>query len=67
MKGSDLEEELNSSKKAIKFLGGKINSVDEFVLPASDMKRTIVVVDKIGDTPKQYPRKAGTPAKKPIS
>ena len=67
MKGSDLEEELNNSKKAIKVLGGKINSVDEFVLPASDMKRTIVVVDKIEDTPKQYPRKAGTPAKKPIS
>ena len=67
MKGSDFEEELNNSKKAIKVLGGKINSVDEFVLPASDMKRTIVVVDKIGDTPKQYPRKAGTPAKKPIS
>ena len=67
MKGSDFEEELNNSKKAIKVLGGKINSVDEFVLPASDMKRTIVVVDKVGDTPKQYPRKAGTPAKKPIS
>ena len=67
MKGADFEEELNNSKKAIKVLGGKINSVDEFVLPASDMKRTIVVVDKIGDTPKQYPRKAGTPAKKPIS
>ena len=67
MKGADFEEELNNSKKAIKVLGGKINSVDEFVLPASDMKRTIVVVDKVGDTPKQYPRKAGTPAKKPIS
>ena len=67
MKGADFEEELNNSKKAIKVLGGKINSVDQFVLPASDMKRTIVVVDKVGDTPKQYPRKAGTPAKKPIS
>lgn len=67
MKGADFEEELNNSKKAIKVLGGKINSVDEFVLPASDMKRTIIVVDKVGDTPKQYPRKAGTPTKKPIS
>ena len=67
MKGSDFEEELNNSKKDIKVLGGKISYVDEFVLPDSDMKRTIIVVDKIGDTPKQYPRKAGTPAKKPIS
>ena len=37
MKGSEIEEELNNSKKAIKVLGGKILKVDEFTLPNSDI------------------------------
>ena len=66
MKGSLIEEELENSKNAIKILGGKIEKVDEFNLPNSDISRNIVLIDKIKETPNKYPRKAGEPSKKPL-
>ena len=30
------------------------------------MKRNVIIVEKIKETPKKYPRKAGTPAKQPL-
>ena len=66
MKGSEVEEELENSKKAIQILGGKIENVEEFTLPDSDIKRNIVIIKKVNQTPNKYPRKAGTPSKEPI-
>ena len=66
MKGSLIEEELEHSKNAIKILGGKVEKVDEFDLPNSDISRNIVLIDKIKNTPNRYPRKAGEPSKKPL-
>ena len=66
MKGSEIEEELENSKKAIQVLGGKIEKVEEFTLPESDIKRNIVIIRKVKETPSRYPRKAGTPSKEPI-
>lgn len=66
MKGSEIAEELECSKKAIHILGGEIEKVEEFTLPESDIKRNIVIIKKISSTPNKYPRKAGTPAKEPI-
>ena len=66
MKGQDVEEEINDSKRAIELLGGRIKKVDEFYLPDSDMKRNIVIIEKIRSTNKRYPRKAGLPSKEPL-
>ena len=66
MKGSEVQEELEASKKAIQILGGKIVNVEEFTLPESDIKRNIVIIKKISKTPNKYPRKPGTPSKEPI-
>lgn len=66
MKGANIEEELKEAKKAIEILGGKIEVVDKFYLPESDMERNIVVIEKIKNTPNRYPRKAGIPSKQPI-
>ena len=66
MKGSNSIEEIEESKKALEILGGKIERVDEFNLPGTDIRRTIIVIRKIKDTPKKYPRKPGTPSKEPI-
>lgn len=65
-KAGDSEEEINKSKNAIKLLGGKINKVEEFVLPESDAERVFVMIKKLENTNKKYPRKAGVPAKKPL-
>ena len=66
MKGALIEEELEDSKKAIRVLGGKVDEVCKFNLPDTDIKRNIVIIDKISNTPIKYPRKPGTPSKEPI-
>lgn len=66
MKGNNVEEELKNSKKAIEILGGKIEKIEEMTLPDSDIKRNIIIIRKVKQTPNQYPRKAGTPSKEPI-
>ena len=66
MKASNAKEEINDAQKAIEVLGGKIERIEEFDLPESDIGRTIIIIDKNKCTPAIYPRKAGTPAKEPI-
>ena len=66
MKGSNVEEELDTGKNAIKILGGKINCIDQFELPESDISRNIIVLDKIKNTSAKFPRKAGVPSKEPL-
>ncbi len=66
MKGSEVNEEIEQSKKAINILGGKIEKVDTFKLPQSDITRNIIVIKKEKQTPNKYPRKPGTPTKEPI-
>ena len=65
MKGN-VDEEQKASGKALQILGGKMEKVDKFLLPGTDMNRAIVVVRKSKATPKAYPRQAGKPSKKPL-
>ncbi|MCK9217976.1 MAG: 16S rRNA (guanine(527)-N(7))-methyltransferase RsmG [Firmicutes bacterium] len=65
-KGPNFKDELKEAEKAIKVLGGKINEIKEFILPGSDIKRNIIVIEKIYKTPAKYPRKAGKPTSNPI-
>lgn len=66
MKGTAPREELESAKKAIREMGGEMESVKEVVLP-SGIKHSLAIVRKVVETPSKYPRKAGTPSKKPIN
>ena len=65
-KSADSDAEIQEGKKAISILGGKLTSVDKFQLPDSDLRRALVCIKKVKDTPKKYPRKAGMPSKEPI-
>lgn len=65
LKGYEIEEELEESKKAIKVLGGEIQEVRRYSLPEGN-KRAIVVIKKISQTPTKYPRNAGKMRKQPI-
>ena len=65
-KSADSDAEIQEGKKAISILGGKLTSVDKFQLPDSDLRRALVCIKKVKDTPKKYPRKAGTPEKLPL-
>ena len=66
LKGPAIEEELANSEKALEILGGRLLRVDETVVEGTDLNHNIVIVEKIKQCPKVYPRKAGTVAKKPI-
>lgn len=66
MKGSEIEEEIKQSRKAISVLGGIVEKVDSFQLPQTNMDRNLIILRKVKKTPSKYPRKAGTPAKEPI-
>ncbi|MCR5558129.1 MAG: 16S rRNA (guanine(527)-N(7))-methyltransferase RsmG [Butyrivibrio sp.] len=65
-KSEKASEELSDAKGAIHLLGGKLISSNDFVLPETDVQRTICIVDKIEPTSKKYPRKAGIPSKQPL-
>lgn len=65
MKGNNIEE-LKDSKKALSTLGGEIDEVKEITLPFGEMKRNIIAIRKLRQTPTKYPRKAGKPSKEPL-
>ena len=60
----DATEELNEAQNAIKILGGKVEKVQTFDLEGA--KRQIIVIKKIKNTPKEYPRGNGKERKKPL-
>jgi 16S rRNA (guanine527-N7)-methyltransferase len=66
-KKGDIEQELNTAKKAITVFGGRLEAVLAVNLLEFPDRRCLVVIDKIGSTPAQYPRRSGMPVKKPIT
>ena len=60
------EEGLNSVEKAFSILGGEF--IDHFCykLPKSELTYCLLVFEKTKSTPPEYPRKIGTPDKKPL-
>ncbi len=65
MKGFDSEDEISVAQNAIEILGGKIVDVKKFVLP-DNSGRSIVITDKIKNTPGKYPRRAVKINKNPL-
>lgn len=65
-KSEKINEEMSAAKNAISILGGKFDRSTEFTLPDSDIYRNLVVIKKVKESPKKYPRKAGLPSKEPL-
>ena len=65
-KGPDIVQEAENARKAIFLLGGKAREPIAYQVPERDWQHCLFVVDKVSGTPKAYPRKAGTPVKKPL-
>lgn len=65
-KTDSIEEEISNSGKAVSILGGKIERVEHFTLPNTDMERSLLQIKKIKTTSKKFPRKAGLPSKEPL-
>lgn len=66
LKGPAIDDEIKNAEIALKVLGGIIEEIIEVDIEGSDLKHNLLVVKKIKDTPKKYPRKAGMVTKNPI-
>ncbi len=65
-KSGDINDEIKLSGKAINKLGGNLRKPVLFSLPDTDISRSFLIINKEKNTPKAYPRKAGTPSKEPL-
>ncbi len=67
-KKGKLDEEIAAAQPAIKILGGKLRQTPAFEFePNAHDHRQLIAADKIEPTPSAYPRRAGLPAKRPIT
>ncbi len=65
-KSEKAAEEMEEAENAISILGGGPAEQISFMLPDSDIGRSLVTIAKVNTTPAKYPRKAGTASRKPI-
>ncbi|MFR8035445.1 MAG: 16S rRNA (guanine(527)-N(7))-methyltransferase RsmG [Lachnospiraceae bacterium] len=65
-KSGEIEEELRQAENAIRILGGEKEKMESFLLPDSDISRSLIFIRKKKKTLKKYPRKAGMPSKEPL-
>jgi 16S rRNA (guanine527-N7)-methyltransferase len=56
----EVEGEIKEAQRAIEILGGRLKEVKKFP------ERSLVIIDKIKETPLSYPRRAGMAKKKPL-
>lgn len=64
-KGPEYKEELKSAKRAIELMGGEVKDVIHTPLP-NDIDHYIIVIKKVKETDKKYPRGGGKPRKSPL-
>lgn len=66
MKAVDSEQELNDAKPAIKTLGGAVERVEDYTIPGTEVRHRLIVIKKIKETPKKYPRTFAKIKKNPL-
>lgn len=66
MKGADVAAELEESLFGAARLNARLKDVRRLTLPEEGAARHLIVWEKMGPTPPQYPRKAGVPARSPL-
>lgn len=57
-KSYDIDEEISDAKSMIGNLGAEIREVKEIKIPNTEIIRKIVLIEKIKETPSQFPRRA---------
>ncbi len=65
-KGSDISEEVEQAQGAISLLGGALKEIRRIALPDLSGERSLVIINKVRPTPREYPRRTGIPSKRPL-
>lgn len=66
MKSTDSDEEIREASSALKLLGGKLEDVKDYTIPGTDITHRLVVIRKVRETPKKYPRRWAQIKKQPL-
>ena len=66
MKSVDSNEELNASGRAAAMLGGRLEKPLDYVISGTNIPRRLVILTKIEETPKKYPRTFAKIKKNPL-
>jgi 16S rRNA (guanine527-N7)-methyltransferase len=66
MKGETARQEVDDALNAIEILGGGVKTIEAVQLPGVDDTHYLIVIEKLAQTPKAYPRNPGTPTRKPL-
>jgi 16S rRNA (guanine527-N7)-methyltransferase len=67
LKGEGAAEEAQAAASAIHLLGGEVARLIPVQLPLVEKRHYLVVVEKSGATPAEYPRRPGMAAKRPLT
>ena len=66
MKSVDCTSELEAAGRALSLLGGRLEKPLDYRIPGTDVRHRLVIVKKIGETPKKYPRMFAKIKKNPL-
>ena len=66
MKADGCETEVEEAKQAITSLGGELEEVRTYTVPQTELRRCLVIVHKVRQTPKDYPRRFAKISARPL-
>ncbi len=66
MKAVGSDEEIEEARNAIRLLGGKLEKIEDYTVPCTDVVHRLVIVRKVRHTPAQYPRRFGKISASPL-
>ena len=65
-KTMNIDSELDQASKAITLMGGDKAQIVPIVVPGIEEARSLVVIEKVSNTPSKFPRRNGMPKSNPI-
>ena len=65
--GESLKDELAAARNALQVLGGRVRSIYPVKATGLEDNRVIVIIEKVRETPDEFPRRSGVPRKQPLT
>ena len=66
MKSVDADAELDSARHAIEVLGGAVDRVEDYSIPDTEVRHRLILIKKVRETGKKYPRAFAKIKKAPL-
>ena len=66
MKADDSQDEVDAAARAVALLGGRLCKPYVYTVPGTDVRRKVIVIEKIAPTPEKYPRRFAKMQKQPL-